>query len=167
MPRPRTALIALGATAALSSIAALGAGTASGSVQPCKKLTGKMNEVPGGGSAGHIEYRLRITNSAATQCRTGNHPKLTLLDAHGLRLPTNVIKEGPTGMTTIRPGHTASALLRFSPDVPSVGEPIHARCEPIAHKVKVTLAPRLSLVAPIAPPTSVCGHGTIEERPLS
>jgi hypothetical protein len=89
-----------------------------------------------------------------------------LLDAHGLELPTHVIREGPTGTATIRPGHGVSALLRFSPDVPSVGEPVHARCEPIAHKVRVTLAPNSAVVAPIVPPTSVCGHGTIEERPL-
>jgi hypothetical protein len=159
-------LVALSAAAALASIAVLGAGVAGGSVHHCKQLSGKMSEVPGSGSAGHVVYRLKITDSGAIPCTVGNHPKLTLLDAHGLALPTRVIKEGPTGMKTIRPGHSVSARLRFSPDVPSVGEPVHARCEPIAHKVKVVLAPRLSLIAPIVPPTSVCGHGAIEERPL-
>jgi hypothetical protein len=164
----RRSLIALTTAAALSSIAAFTAGTASGFAHLCNfaTLSARMSEVPGSGSAGHIIYRLKITNRGTIPCRTGNHPKLTLLDAHDLTLPTRRIKEGPTGMVTIKPGHRLSALLRFSPDVPSVGEPVHARCEPIAHRIKVALASHFSVIAPIVPPTSVCGHGTIEEKPL-
>jgi hypothetical protein len=156
---------ALGAAATLTLLAGLTAGTAGGSIRTCN-LAGKMSEVRGSGSAGHIVYRLKLTNRGTAPCRTGDHPRLALLDAHGLTLPTHVIKEGRAGTATIKPGRSVSALLRFSPDVPSVGEPLHARCEPVAHKVRVTLAAHFSVVAPIVPATSVCGHGTIEQKPL-
>lgn len=165
----RKTLIPLSATAALTSAAAFAAATADGAVQPCSaaRISAKMAVIPGSAGAGHIGYKLTLKNTGAGGCTLGNHPGLKLLKANGRGLPTHVTKFGKQKTVTIKPGHSASARLRFSPDIPSGGERTRGACEPAAHKVRVFLSPSASLVGPVNPPTSVCGRGAIEEQPLS
>ena len=152
----------------VTSLLVLAAATASGSTRPCSAahVSASMTKIPGSGSAGHIEYRLRINNTGSAPCTLGNHPGLRLLKGKNQRLPTHVTKLGPRRRVTIKPGHSASSALRFSPDVPGMLEPVHGLCEPLARKVRVFLSPTVSVVGPVVPPTSVCEHGAIEEKPL-
>jgi hypothetical protein len=167
---PRT-LVALGAAAALTSIAALAASTATatGSAPRCAPAhaSAKMTQIPGSGSAGHIDYRLTIKNQGAAPCTLGNHPGLRLLKTNGQRLPTHVTKLGRQRLVTIMPGHSASARLHFSPDIPGPLEPVRGLCQPVAHKVRVFLTATKSVVGPVRPPTPVCEHGAIAEKSLS
>jgi hypothetical protein len=176
---PRT-LVALGTAAALTSIAAFAAfaATATGSATATPTATGSaprcapahvsamMTQIPGSGSAGHIDYRVAIKNRGAASCTLGNHPGLRLLKTNGQRLPTHVTKLGRQRLVTITPGHSASARLHFSPDIPGPLEPVRGLCQPVAHKVTVFLTPTKSVVGPVRPPTPVCEHGAIAEKPL-
>jgi hypothetical protein len=88
-------------------------------------------------------------------------------------MPTHVVGIPPGAATAVlvalAPGRSAAATLRFSPDVPGPGEQQVGRCEPVAHTVRVSLASpgSGSLVATIAPPTSVCESGRMTETLLS
>jgi len=160
---PRAAIaVALGLTGG----AALARTTPPGCA--ASKLTGAMKLIPGSAGAGHIGYALTLKNTTTKPCRLGNHPKLKLLEANGVGLPTHVVKLGSSTTLTLAAGHKASASLRFSPDIPSAGEPSYGPCEPAAHKVRVTLTgPGTgSLRVPVSPATSVCGRGAIDEKPL-
>ena len=87
-------------------------------------------------------------------------------------LPTHVTPV-PPGVTAaligLAPARSASATLRFSPDVPGTGEQTTGQCEPTAHRVRITLAsPGHGTVSgPILPPTPVCEHGGMTETLLS
>ncbi len=163
------------AAAALAVPAAL-AGPAAAALAPAvpaapcaaSSLSVRMTVTPGSGAAGHIGYTLGVTNTGYGPCRLGNHPRLTLLRADRRPLPTHVVRVGPLAVVTIAPGRTVRSSLFFSPDVPSLGEPPSGPCEPVAHAVRLTVtAPAAgSRVGSIRPPTSVCGHGSIEEKPL-
>jgi hypothetical protein len=168
MSRLRRILVPLGAAAALTSVAAFAAATAEGSGQRCSAahISAKMTVIRGSAGAGHIGYKLTLKNSGRHSCSIGNHPGLKLLNAKGRGLPTHVTKFGKQRTVTIKPGHSAGAKLRFSPDVNGPGE--HGRtCEPAAHKVRVFLTASKSVVGPVTPATSVCEHGAIQEQALS
>jgi hypothetical protein len=127
-----------------------------------------MTVTPGSGAAGHIGYTLAVRNTGPARCRLGNHPRLRLLGAGGSALPTSVVKLGASAVVSVAAGHTATSSLFFSPDVPSAGESMTGPCEPLAHKVRLTFTGPAggSRVGQVSPPTSVCGHGSIEETPL-
>lgn len=127
-----------------------------------------MTHIPGSEGAGSTGYLLNLRNLGTASCRVGNHPRLQLLGATGKNLSTHVSPFGKSGTVTIAPRRTASAHLRFSPDIPGPGEPRNGPCEPQAHSVRVTLtAPGVgATVGAVKPPTSVCEHGGIQEQPL-
>lgn len=155
------------AVLASSSAVALGA--------PACAATGlsvRMVVVPGSAGAGNISYRIVLRNTGSAACTVSGHPGLQLRGARGRRLPTQVVPT-PPGVTAalilLRPGASAAATLRFSPDVPGPGEGHTGPCEPVAHSVRVTLASpgHGSLVGAITPATSVCEHGRITGGLLS
>ncbi len=162
-------MVAFGAAVAAASTIATSA-TAS-SVAPCRalQLTATMTHIFGSEGAGQTGYLLNLRNAGSSPCRLGNHPGLVLLNARGAGLPTHVSKFGRSGTVTIAPRHTASARLRFSPDIAGPGEPGRGACEPQAHGVRISLAAPGSgtTVGPVKPPTSVCEHGAIQEQPLN
>lgn len=165
-------LVRAGQLAVLAILAGVIAASASAvAPAPCRasQLTATMTHIPFSEGAGNTGYLLKLHNVGATRCRLGNHPRLRLLGTAGHALPTHVKTFGPSGTVTIAPHRTASARLRFSPDIPGPGEPGHGPCEPTAHAVRVTLtAPSHgSTVGPVKPPTSVCERGGIQEQPLS
>jgi hypothetical protein len=129
-------------------------------------LTASMSLIRGSAGAGNIGYKLGLKNTGSAACALGNHPGLKLLGQNGQKLPTHVMQLGTNEAVTIASGHTATARLRFSPDLPGKGEPGKGPCEPAAHKVRVILRRSVSLVGPVKPPTSVCEHGRIQEQPL-
>jgi hypothetical protein len=134
----------------------------SSSAAACGSLSGSFSVVPNSQGAGNILYTLRLKNGGSTSCLLVGLPVLRLLDVHGNPLPTHILRDPRYHENTflLRPGKTASATARFSPDVPGPGEPVTKRCEPVAHAVRVS-AGGASVVVPIKPPTSVCEHGRL------
>ncbi len=163
------ATLAVAVGLAVAGVAAAGSAPAA-PAPPCvaSSLTVRMTVTPGSGAAGHIGYTLGVTNTGYRPCRLGTHPRLTLLRAGRRALPTHVTRVGSVGVVTVAPGRTVRSRLFFSPDVPSLGEPTSGPCEPVAHAFRLTLtAPAAgSRIGSIRPPTSVCGRGSVEEKPL-
>lgn len=163
---PAALIVALSVLAAATSAAT----TATATTHPCRasRLSATMTHIFGSEGAGSTGYLLKIVNHGARACQLGDHAGLQLIDAKGRKLPTNVDFFGRRGPVTIAAGHSVSAGLRFSPDIPGVGEPGRGPCEPQAHTVLVALRAPASggLAAAVKPPTSVCEHGQIEEQPL-
>ena len=156
----------LALVAALASPAAL---------QPCtaSQLNGSFTVIPGSPGAGNISYLLRLRNRSAKTCFVSGLAQLRLLSNNGRPLPTKVVPVFRPGLTAVRvvlrPGRSAKAEARFSPDIPGPGEPqTRGPCEPKAYRVRITPPPGGgTLVGPVTPPTPVCEHGTISLRALS
>jgi len=168
----RALIAAAAAAGACASFAT--AGAASGAPGACApaSLAAQMSVIRGSAGAGNIEYRLLLRDTGKGACNVSGHPALRLLGARGAVLPTHVtpIPPGVTAaLIALAPGHSASATLRFSPDVPGAGEQSTGQCEPTARRVRVTLASpgHGTLSAPILPPTPVCAHGGMTETLLS
>jgi hypothetical protein len=162
------------AFAALVVAAAVGAGAPAGggAVRTfCSgpQLRASFDVLPGSAGAGNIVYVLHVTNRSATACTLTGLPSVRLLGRRGRALPTHVIAAFPGALTsvlvTLRPGASAHATARFSPDVPGVGEPTAGRrCEPIAYRLRVYARSGGSTVGLVRPPTSVCEHGRLQFR---
>ena len=143
------------------------AAPAPSSAAGCSGLSGKFAVVPGSAGAGNIVYRLSMHNGGSASCVLQGLPKLRLYALDGTPLPTHVALE-PSYVAkpfVLRPGKTASAMARFSPDVPGPGEPaVKGHCEPVAWTALVS-AGGTTLVLPLRRPTSVCEHGRLTFRP--
>ena len=129
------------------------------------QLSVSFSVVPYSVGAGNVSYALRVKNVSATTCAVSGLPGLRLLGMKGKKLPTHVVDADP-GVTavivTLKPGHSAWAAGRFSPDVPGTGEPQSGPCEATSYHVSVTVPPRGdAVVGPFSPPNPVCEHGTI------
>ena len=143
--------------------------------QPCRasQLGGSFTVIPGSPGAGNISYLLRLRNRSSKTCFVSGLTQLRLLSKTGRPLPTKVVPVFRPGLTAVRvvlrPGRSAKAEARFSPDIPGPGEPqTRGPCEPKAYRVRITPPPGGgTLVGPVTPPTPVCEHGTISLRALS
>jgi hypothetical protein len=123
-------------------------------------LHGSFAEVEGSAGAGHIIYRLRLLNRTGATCQVPTHPPLHLEDNHRHGLPTNPTFAAASSPTFNISAHRAMIMrARFSPDIPSGGEP--AQCERVAHWLRVGLLAHRSVTVPVEPPTRVCGHGAM------
>jgi hypothetical protein len=123
------------------------------------ELSATFAQIPGSQGAGQVGYSLTVTNRTAAPCALGGLPELRLLGEHHVQLPThtNTYPKGPYAVT-INAGGWAQARATFTPDIAGRGEP-GARCEPVAHAVRLTLAHGGgSLTAPMDA-TRVCQHG--------
>src|SRR5580704_1145422 len=141
--RGRGFIAAAGAAAAFVALATSGAAAGAPAACAPSSLAAKMTVIRGSPGAGNIEYRLLLRNTGSAACSVSGHPALRLLGARGAALPTHVtpIPPGVTAaLIALAPGHSASATLRFSPDVPGIGEQSTGQCEPTAHRVRITLA---------------------------
>ncbi len=127
-------------------------------------LGGSFKVVRGSAGAGQITYALRLTNSSSAACWVSGIPQLRLLGAKGGALPTTVSATHPGQATAarivLRPGRSARADARFSPDVPGPGEQTTKACEPTAHRLRVTIRGG-TVTVPVSPPTPVCEHGAL------
>ncbi len=149
-----------------------GGATAATTTPPCggRDLGGSFTAVPGSPGAGGITYRLRLKNTSSAACWVSGIPHLRLLGAKGGALPTAVSAAYPGQATAakivLRPGRSAKADARFSPDVPGPGEGHIGACEPTAHRLRVTVGGS-SLTVAVSPPTPVCEHGSLRLSLLS
>lgn len=121
-------------------------------------------------AAGSISYNLKLTNTSMHQCTIYGFAGMLLLDANHKPLPTKVQWDSlvPKQLLRLNPGGSASATVRFSPDVPGVGDNTTAApgqqwtCEPTAYYTEVTPPDETTqLVTAVSPPTSVCERGTM------
>ena len=171
IPRPHWLLLA----GAFAALAFTSGGSAGATVGPCTaaQLSGVFRVIPGSAGAGNIVYALRLRNTSARTCFVSGLAGLRLLGKTGRPLPTHVAPAFRPGLTAVRvvlrPGQSARAEARFSPDVPGPGEPQTAsQCEPTAYKVRVAPPPGGgTLIAPVSPPTPVCEHGGMSLKALT
>ena len=132
----------------------------------CSRLGGTFTVVPGSAGAGNIVYALRLRNGGTTTCLLRGLPQLWLLGTGARPLPTEVVADPRfhAKLFLLRPGRTATATARFTPDVPGPGEQSNGPCEPIAHTARVLVA-GASVVVPLRPATRVCVHGRMTFTP--
>lgn len=161
MIRIATLLVALAALAATTALAA--------DTPPCKgsQLAGSFKVVPGSAGAGNIVYALRLRNTSTSECSVTGLPQGRLLGKTGKALPTHIHAAFPPGLAAIlvrlKPGQTAKATARFSPDVPGTGEPVAGRqCEPTAYSFRVTADGGGTTTVKLSPVTPVCSHGAMQ-----
>jgi Protein of unknown function (DUF4232) len=152
----------------------VGAGSTAGAARRADRLSlcsptdvaVSLGVVRGSQGAGQTSYALRVKNVSSVSCRTGGLANLVLIGKHGTKLPTRISAScGNCNAVALvlRPGISAWADGRFSPDVPGPGETSPGgRCEPVAYAIRVTLPGTSgSVQGLIRPPTSVCSHGWI------
>jgi hypothetical protein len=152
--------------ALLIGIVAAFAAPAGSQAAGCQGLTGSFKVVPNSAGAGNIVYTLRLHKTGTGSCVLRGLPQVRLLGATGKPLPTKVLRDPrfTPKPFVLRPGHTAAAQARFTPDVPGPGEQQVGPCEPVAHKLRV-VAGGATVVVPIVPPTRVCVHGRMTFTP--
>jgi hypothetical protein len=132
----------------------------------CTGLSGSFSVVRGSAGAGNVVYALRLHNKGSQACLLRGLPQLRLLGTRGRQLPTSVSADPrykPVPFL-LRPGRTATAQARFSPDVPGKGEQAAKACEPVARTARV-VAGGTSVIVPVRPPTRVCSHGRLVFTP--
>lgn len=166
------AVMLTAAGAALATQEGAGAGVELNA--PCGRgeLAARFGAVYGSAGAGNIVYALQLRNRSQSTCFVTGLAGLRLRDRAGHALPTQVVAANRGALTAVlvrlRPGMSAWASARFSPDVPGPGEQVRGRCEPVATSVLVTVPPSgAQVVAPVVPPTAVCSHGHISLSALS
>jgi hypothetical protein len=163
----RSTLIVIAAAGLATAASAAAQGTPDTRWCGSKDISASFKRVRGSAGAGQVSYRLSLRNRSATTCVVSGLPGLQLLGRHGKALPTQVVPAQPGAGTAARlmlaPGKRASAIGRFSPDVPGQGEPTAGRrCEPTAYRVRVTIpGSGETTIARVAPRTPVCEHGRI------
>ncbi|MGI8493486.1 MAG: DUF4232 domain-containing protein [Acidimicrobiales bacterium] len=131
-------------------------------------MTATFTIIPGSAGAGHVEGRIVLVNVGTNPCRTGGYVGVQLLGASDTPLPTKVVRDTGTPVTTIvvPAGGAASALVRFSPDVPGPGDNPGPSCQPVASGSEITPPNDTSFVIAHGPQSSVCEQGTLEVRAL-
>lgn len=156
----RVRYVLLGAALAL----VLGASTASaGPSGACSAaaLRGAFTLIPNSMGLGSVSYRLRIENRSGSACSFPRHPSVQLYGFRHRPTPTHTVFPGAQGSVSIPAGHALVADARFSPDVPSQGEPLRKACERVSHWLRVG-----PVTVAIKPATRVCGFGAMAFRPL-
>lgn len=151
--------------AIVASALAVGAGAAGGAGSAACTLSsfkGTFKVVPGSAGAGSIVYKLRVVNNSGSACAFSTAPALRLLDKHGHALPTHAkFPASQVATISIAPGKAAIATARFSPDMPSGGEPQSGPCEKRAFKLRIRTGPTNAVTIPVKPATKVCGRGSM------
>jgi hypothetical protein len=159
----KTVLILIALSVVLAATTAAGA---TGIVM-CKgsQLSGTFAAVPGSAGAGNISYLLRLRNVSKTSCSVTGLPQGRLLGRRGGALSTNIRAAFPGALSatlvTLRPGQSARATARFSPDVPGTGEQTVGACELTAYRLRVVARGGGTSTVHILPPTPVCEHGRL------
>ncbi|HEY8645436.1 MAG TPA: DUF4232 domain-containing protein [Gaiellaceae bacterium] len=157
------AALIVGAVAALSASTAFGHKTAVRCAGT--QLAGRFAVVYGSAGAGNIVYKLTLKNISATPCTVTGLPLGQLLGKTKAKLSTHVRAAHPSQLTailvTLVPGSSTFATARFSPDVPGTGEQMQGPCEPKAYWFRVRAPGGGTTTVQVAPPTSVCEHGTL------
>ncbi len=116
----------------LAVILAVLAGAPQASAAGCAGLSGHFAPVRGSAGAGNIVYTLSVHNGGTASCTLQGLPVLQLYGLTGMTVPTHVVRDPrfTPKPFVLRPGKTATAMTRFSPDVPGPGEPKGASRRP-------------------------------------
>jgi len=123
--------------------------------------------VPGGGSAGHVEGQVVLTNIGNTVCTMFGYIGMQLLGASGAPLPTNVVRvPGTEQEVTLNPGGSASVVAQFSSDVPGAGDSTTGTCQPVAKSTEITPPDETQHLVVPGPDSPVCQRGTIDIQPV-
>jgi hypothetical protein len=129
------------------------------------QLSGRFAVVRDSAAAGSITYALTVKNSSARACTLTGLPQGVLLGRRGGKLPTHVQAAFPGALAavlvTLKPGKSARASARFSPDVPGPGEQTAGACEATAYSFRVAGQGGGTATVQIVPPTPVCEHGRL------
>ena len=129
------------------------------------QLSGRFAAVRGSAGAGSITYALVLKNASSHVCTLTGLPQGVLLGRRGGKLPTHVRAAFPGALAavlvTLKPGKSARASARFSPDVPGVGEGKIGACEQTAYSFRVAGQGGGTTTVKLAPPTPVCEHGRL------
>ena len=133
--------------------------SAAGNACTASDLTGTYSIVQGSAGAGNIVYTLRATNASQSACTLSGYPTVDYLDSSGAVMPSKTNDEpGQVAVVTLQPGDTATAQVRFSPDV--------TPCDSgTATTIRVQLSDRTTFTAKIDPATKLCGAGSIQPSP--
>ena len=130
-------------------------------------LKGSFLIIPGSSGAGHVEARVVLTNVSSRTCTTFGYVGMQLLGASDTPLPTHVVRSpGPEPHLTLGPGSAASALARFSPDIPGPGDATSGACQPVAQGTEITPPDDTHFLVASGLNSSVCSRGTIDLNPL-
>jgi hypothetical protein len=152
--------------ALLLAIVTVLAAPASSQAAGCTAISGSFTVIRSSAGAGNIVYTLRLHNDGTQSCLLKGLPRLRLLGAGAKPLPTHVVPDPrfTPKPFLLKPGRTATAKARFSPDVPGPGEGATGRCEPVAHTARVVVG-GTTVVVPLDGMTSVCEHGLLTFTP--
>jgi hypothetical protein len=132
------------------------ASPAAGNACTASDLTATFAVVDGSAGGGNIVYSLRATNASQGACTVSGFPTISFLDANGAPLPSKINDNGDNGaVVTLQPGDTATAQVRFSPDV----TPCDAGK---ATTIRIGLPDGTTLNAAIQPTTKLCGAGSLQ-----
>ena len=169
----RTVTVTHTHTVTTAATAPTGTGTTASAAGACAAgdVSGSFAVIRGSAGAGQISYELTLSNSSTSDCFVSGIPDVRLLDAAGTPLPTHAEAAQPgtalAAKIELKPGDSAYAEARFSPDVPGVGEQQSGACEPKAARLRVSLRGAGSTEVPVQPPTPVCSQGTLRFDLLS
>jgi hypothetical protein len=155
----------------LGSTTTTAAATTTTGTATCQVAQLHVVPMAGTGAAGTIEMSVDLTNQSASTCTLYGYPGMQLLDAGGMRLPTNVVRGGgpqfpnpaanqPPTTVVLSSGRTAAFGLSFS-DVPVGGE---TTCPGSASALITPPGDFTSATVPLA--IAPCGGGTIHVSPV-
>jgi hypothetical protein len=129
------------------------------------QLAGTFKVVPNSEGAGNIVYELVLKNVSKKECQVTGLPQGRLLGKTGKALPTHVIPAVKGALTAVlvrlKPGASAHATARFSPDVPGKGEN-EKQCESMSYWFRVAGQGGGTTKVKLTPPTPVCEHGQLQ-----
>jgi len=149
------------AAAATALVVSVASGSAGAAACTAAQLRGAFTVIPNSAGLGSISYRLRVENRSGSACSFSRHPAVQLLGFRRRPTPTHATFEGGDGAVVVPSGRSLVAEARFSPDVPSGGEPLRKACERVSHWMHVG-----PFTVPLKPPTRVCGFGALSFRSL-
>jgi hypothetical protein len=121
-------------------------------------LTGTFSVLSGSAGAGNILYTLHVTNASQDACTVSGAPAVTFLDANGTAMNqhTSTTDQKPT-VISLQPGASASAQVRFSPDV--------TPCDPgTATTLRVEMPDDSTFTVKFDPATKLCGAGSVQPQ---
>jgi uncharacterized protein DUF4232 len=131
---------------------------AAGATNGCSAsdLTGTFAVLAGSAGAGNIVYALHVTNASQKACTVSGVPTVTFLDAHGSVMDQHTNADGSQEtVVSLQPGASASAQVRFSPDV--------SPCDPgTATTLRVQMPDKSTFDVKFDPPTKLCGAGSVQ-----
>jgi len=123
-------------------------------------LSASFQVLQGSAGAGNIVYTLQATNRSQQTCTLRGVPKIAFLDTNGDSMHSTIADtSGKITTVSLDPGGSATAQVRFSPDV----DP----CDPgTASTLRVEFPDGTALDTNLEPQTRLCGAGSLQPTPF-